>query len=71
MLEHISKERRRKIRILLQYTGRSSFAIAFCCLCNESALVFNGIMMKRVITAYSVAYVINVSASLSRNKFTE
>lgn len=36
-----------------------------------SALVFNWIMMKRVITAYSVAYVINVSVSLSRNKFTE
>lgn len=36
-----------------------------------SALVFNWIMMKRLITAYSVAYVINVSVSLSRNKFTE
>lgn len=36
-----------------------------------SALVFNWIMMKRVITAYSVAYVINVGVSLSRNKFTK
>ena len=36
-----------------------------------SALVFNWIMMKMVITAYYVAYVINVSVSLSRNKFTE